>query len=129
MAPQDVARSIKDHLTVINFNAFRMRGVMSQDYVGAGINQIVRKFAVIRADIVLVIGGPVNRNQDVINLRPELTDVFFNEEWIHGNDSRTAVSREYRLAKVTELRVANEPELDTVSRDDVGLSRIREIVS
>src|ERR1700731_1827976 len=127
MSSQDVARGIEDNFAVINFNSFRMRRVVSQGYIGAGIDQVVRKFAVIWADFVSPIRRPMDRNQDVIHLRPQLTDVLLNQKGIHGNDSRTAVSCECRFAKVIELRVANEAELYAIPHDDDGLSSFGKI--
>src|ERR1700674_1399705 len=129
MSPQDVARGIEDDLTVINFDPFRMRRVMSQDYVGAGIDQVVRECAVLRADIVLPIRGPMYRNHDVVNLRPQPANVLLNQEWIHGNDPGTAVRRECGLAHVIELRIAKEAELDPIPGEDDGLSSFGQIVS
>src|SRR6184192_57380 len=129
MSSQDVARGIEDDLTAINFNPFRMRRVMSQDQIGAGIDQVVRKFAVLRADIVLPISGPMYRKHDIINLRPQPANVLLNQEWIHGDDSRTAFSRECGLAHVIELRIAKKTNLDTIARENDRLSSFGKIVS
>src|SRR5438128_3269168 len=129
MSPQDVARGIEDDLTAINFNPFRMRRVMSQDYIGAGIDQVVRKFAVLRADIVLPISGPMYRKHDIVNLRPQPANVLLNQEWIHGDDPRTAFSRECGLAHVIELRIAKEADLDTIPRENDGLASFGKILS
>src|SRR5206468_6300315 len=129
MSPQHVARRIEDDLTVINFDPFRMRRMMSQDQIGAGIDQVVREFAVLRADIVLPVSGPMYRKHDVVNLRPQPANILFNKEWIHGNDPRTAVSRECGLAHVIELPIAKEADLDTIPRKNDGLSSFGEIVS
>src|ERR1700681_3123740 len=101
-----------------------MRRVMPQDYIRTGVNQIVLQFAVLRADDFGHRSGPMYRDQDVIDLRPQLTDVFLHQERIHGHDPRTAVSRVCRLAKVSELRIANEAELDAIPLDDHGLSSV-----
>src|SRR5712691_6010838 len=98
MCPQDVAWGIEDDLTAINFNPFRMRRVMSQDDIGAGIDQVVRKSAVLRTDIVSPIRGPMYCNHDVIDLRTQPANVLLHQKWIHGNDPGTAVSRERGLA-------------------------------
>src|SRR5579863_3193692 len=129
MSPQDVARGIQDDLAVINFNAFGMRRVMSHDYIGARIDQVVRKFAVLRADIVLPIRGPMDRHHDVINLGPQPANVLLNQEWIHGNDPGTALRRECGLAHVIELRIAQEAEPDSIPRQDDGLASFGQIVS
>src|SRR5712691_6740576 len=129
MSPQNVARRIEDDLTVINFDPFRMRRVMSQDQIGASIDQVVRKFAVLRADIVLPVSGPMYRKHDVVNLRPQPANVLLNKKWIHGNDSRTAVGRECGLAHVIELRIAKEAELDTIPHQDDGLASVGQIAS
>src|SRR5437016_9060555 len=129
MSPQHVAWRIEDNLTVINFDPFRMRRVMSQDQISASIDQVVRKFAVLRADIVLPISGPMYRKHDIVNLRPQPANVLLNQEWIHGDDPRTAFSRECRLAHVTELRIAKEADLDTIPRENEGLSSVSKIVS
>jgi hypothetical protein len=68
MAPQNVARSIENGLAVVDFNAFRMRRVVSQNQVGAGVDQIVRKLAIVRVNLILSVGRPVYRDQDVIDL-------------------------------------------------------------
>jgi hypothetical protein len=46
-----------------------MRRMMSQDDVGASIDQLVRKCPVLRADIVHPVCSPMNCNHDVVNLR------------------------------------------------------------
>src|SRR5712691_5200596 len=128
MSPQDVARRIEDDLTVINLNPFRMRRVMSQDYIGAGIDQVVRKIAVLRADVVLPIRGPMDRDHDVINLGPQPANILLNQKRIHGYDPGTAFCREGGLAHVIELRIAKEAELDTIPREDDGLPSVGQIV-
>src|SRR5207249_11148717 len=69
------------------------------------------------------------RNHDVVNLRPQPANVLLNQEWIHGNDARTALSRECGLAHVTELRIAKKADLDTIPRENDGLSSFGKIVS
>src|SRR4029077_9536448 len=79
--------------------------------------------------IVPPIRGPMYRNHDVINLRPQPPNVLLNQEWIHGNDPGTSLGRECGLAHVAELRIAKEAELDTIPRQDDGLSSFGKIVS
>jgi hypothetical protein len=71
----------------------------------------------------------MDRNHDVIDLGPQPANILLNQEWIHGYDPRTALSRECGLAHVIELRIAKDAELDTIPREDDGLSRITKIVS
>src|ERR1700734_1025016 len=129
MSPQDVARGVEDDSAVINFNAFRMRRVMPQDEVGAGIDEVVRKSAVIRADVVFPVGRPMYRNQDVVDLRPQTANVLLDQERIHGDDPGATRCRECGLAEVGELRIADEAELDAVALEDHGLSRVRKIAA
>src|SRR6266850_235182 len=68
-------------------------------------------------------------NQDVIDLRPQPANVLLDQEWIHGNDAGTAVSRECGLAHVVELRIAEKAEPDTIPLDDDRLSSFGKIVS
>src|SRR5439155_23611874 len=69
------------------------------------------------------------RKHDVINLRPQPPNVLFNQERIHGNDPRTAISRECGLAHVIELRIAKEADLDTILRENERLSSFSKVVS
>ena len=41
MSAQHIARSIEDDLAMIDFDALRMRRVMSKNDIGAGINQLM----------------------------------------------------------------------------------------
>jgi hypothetical protein len=68
MAPQNVARSVENGLAVVYFNTFRMRRVMSQNQVGTGVDQVVRKLAIVWVNLVLSISRPVYRDQDLIDL-------------------------------------------------------------
>ena len=114
---------------MIDFDALRMRRVMAEDDIGAGIDQVVGKCAVLRADLGRARSGPMDGNQDVVDLRPQLADVLLDQERIHRNDAGPSVRRECRFAEIVELRVAEETELDAVARDDHGLARIGKIVS
>ena len=102
---------------------------MSQNDVGAAIDQLVRKFAVLRADIVPPVRGPMDRHHDVVNLGPQTSYVLLDQEWIHGSDPGTAGSRECGLAHVTELRIAKEAKLDTIPRKYDGLSSFGKIAT
>jgi hypothetical protein len=68
MAPQNVARSVENGLAVVYFNTFRMRRVMSQNQVGTGVDQVVRKLAIVWVNLVLSVSRPVYRDQDLIDL-------------------------------------------------------------
>src|ERR1700745_3847608 len=87
------------------------------------------KFAVVGADVVVPIRGPMYRKNDVVNLRPQPANVLLDQEWIHGNDPGTAVSRECGLAHVIELCIAEEADLDAIPRENDGLSSFGKIVS
>src|SRR4029077_19256205 len=68
-------------------------------------------------------------NHDVINLRPQPTNVFLHQEWIHGSDPRTAVRGERGFPHIAELRIANEADLDAIPLEDDRLSSFVKIVT
>jgi hypothetical protein len=55
-------RSVEDDLAAIDFDALRMRRMMSEDDIGTGIDQVVGKCAVLRADLSRARGGPMDRD-------------------------------------------------------------------
>ena len=78
---------------MIDFNALRMRRVVPQNHVGAGVDQIVRKLAIVRINLILSVGRPVYRDQDVIDLWTQATNVLFRAPrtmWSFSSDRSQA---------------------------------------
>src|ERR1700681_247118 len=111
MPAQHVARGVEDDLAAIDFYALGMGRMMSEDDIGAGIDQVVGKCAVLRADLSGARRRPMDRNQDVIDRRPQPAYILLDQERIHRNDARTALRGKGRFADIGELRVAEETEL------------------
>ena len=129
MSAQHIARSIEDDLAMIDFDALRMRRVMSKNDIGAGINQLMGEGAVQRTDLSRARGGPMDRNHNIVDLGPQLADVLLDQERVHRNDARPAIRREYRFAEIIELSVAEDTDLEAVALDDDRLARIGKIHS
>src|SRR5262249_34302529 len=87
------------------------------------------KFSVLGGGIVCPVCGPIYRKHDVVNLRPQPANIHLDQEWIHGSDSGTAVSRERGLAHVVELCISKKTDLDAIPRQDDRLSSFGKIVS
>jgi hypothetical protein len=102
---------------------------MSEDDIGAGIDQAMGKCPVLGADLSRARSGPMNRNHDIVDLGPQLADVLLDQERIHRNDAGPVVSRECGFADIVELRVAKESKLDAIALDDDRLARIGKISS
>ncbi len=129
MPSQHVARGVDDDLAAIDFDALGMRWVMSEDDIGTGIDEGVGECAILRADLSRARSGPMDGNQDIVDLRPQLADILLHQERIHRNDTGPSVRRECGFADIVELRVAKEPKLDAIALDDDRLARIGKICS
>jgi hypothetical protein len=64
---------------------------MSEGDIGASIDQVVGKCAVLRADLSRARSGPMDRNQHVIDLRPQPADIPLDQKRSHRNDAVLAV--------------------------------------
>ena len=90
--------------------------------IGAGIDQVMRKFPVLRANVVLIIRRPMNRDQNVINLGRNLRMSSLIKNGSIGTIPGRPSAANGRLAKVIELRIADEAEFDSIPFKDDGLS-------
>ncbi len=129
VSEHEVAHRVDDGSAPVDLDAAGHVGVMAEDDIGAGVDDLVGESAHAGVDILVVLDPPMEADRDEVGQLSRVGDVFADEQRIERDDTRLRLRGEGRAAVVHELRVAEEGDPDPLTLEDGRTPRVRQVAA